>query len=59
MRVRLNFLKKSEAMRLLGDRLRDKKMSHDLWIRYFSVWERHTRKRAPKRTEELAKWYCG
>jgi len=37
MRVKLRFLKKSEAANLLAERMEDRSMSHDLFIRYFGV----------------------
>ena len=55
MRVKLKFLKKSEAVNLLGQRLSDKSMLHDMFIRYFYVWERFaTRKRKPGWAEDLS-----
>ena len=54
MRVKLRFLKKSEAANLLAERMEDRSMSHDLFIRYFGVYTEFTsRKRVPGWAEKL------
>jgi len=54
MRVKLKFPTKSEAARLLGQRLEDPSMPHDLFLEYFKVYEDFTsRKRQPGWAEKL------
>jgi hypothetical protein len=54
MRPKLKFLTKSEVVSLLAERLEDRTVPADLWLRYVKVWDEFTsRKRVPGWAEKL------